>query len=499
MIGMGRREILAMIGAAPMLAAARGGGGQTLPLLGRARTFSWDVLRRQAAALATRSYRAPAPVNAVAAQDYDTTNALRYRAEATIGDAVRLLPLSRTAAVPIRLHLIEGGGAREILFSPDLFETKDGHGALGIAGFRALNPGHDSDWLAFLGASYFRSAGSENQFGLSARAIAIDTGIDGREEFPTFTTFWIEPHGRERLVVYALLDGQSVTGGFRFDSRLTADGVVQDVASTLHFRRDVTRLGIAPSTSMFWYGEGDRAAAVDWRPEIHDSDGLAILGRSGERTWRPLVNPRTPTFNTFLETDPMGFGLIQRDRDFDHYQDDGAFYHRRPNLWVEPKGRWGRGAVSLYVFPTDGETTDNVVSFWTPEAAPRAGAALAFDYRLTWTSRDPVPPAPSRAVAVWTGIAGRPGLAPRPGERKLVIDFVGPALTGLDLNSGVVAHVDVTHGEIVESRPYPVLGHPDMWRVMVDVAPTGTDPAEVRLWIGRGNMALSETIVIPVN
>nr|WP_299597570.1 glucan biosynthesis protein [Sphingomonas bacterium] len=497
MIVTARRGMLGMIGALPMLGLVA--AGPAAPAFGRPRPFSWTILQRKAAALAARPYRPRSPVAAAFDRDFDTAGAIRYRPDATIGDAVRLFPLSRTAAQPVQIALVEGGTAREIPFAPGLFDVPAGVAeAHGLAGFRVLNPGRDSDWLAFLGASYFRTAGGQDQYGLSARAIAIDTGIDGKEEFPAFTAFWIEPFGRSRIVVHALLDGPSVTGAFRFDCRLGADGVVQDVASVLHMRRDVARLGIAPATSMFWYGEGDRAAAIDWRPEIHDSDGLAMLTGAGERIWRPLVNPRTLMLNSFVDRDPKGFGLLQRDRAFDHYQDDGAFYDRRPNLWVEPAGRWGAGSVMLYAFPTRGETDDNVVAFWNPADAPRAGARLAFDYRLTWSSRDPTGGGVARAVATRTGTGGRPGEPPRPGQRKLVIDFAGAGLAGLGRQSGVDCNVEVAGGRLVEAHAYPIVGQAEQWRATIDVAPAGAAPAEVRLWLGRGGAALSETIVVPI-
>jgi glucans biosynthesis protein len=497
MIVTGRRAMLAILGALPML--GRAGRGQAALPLGPARAFSWTILEQQAAALAARPHRPQPAVAAAIQRDYDAAGAIRYRPEATIADAVRLFPLSRTAPQPVRIALVEGGAAREIAFTPALFDVPAGVAdAHGLAGFRVLNPGRDTDWLAFLGASYFRSAGAEDQYGLSARAIAIDTGIDGREEFPAFTAFWIEPFGRSRIVVHALLDGPSVTGAFRFDCRLTGNGVVQDVRSVLHFRRDVARLGIAPATSMFWYGEGDRAAAIDWRPEIHDSDGLAMRTGTGERIWRPLVNPRSNTLNSFLDRDPQGFGLFQRDRAFDHYQDDWAYYERRPNLWVEPAGRWGAGSVMLYAFPTDGEVTDNVVAFWAPADPVRAGTRRAFDYRLTWSSSDPATADTARAIATWTGTGGPPGSPPRRGERKLVVDFAGPTLAGLDRTSGVDADVQVTQGRLVEAHSYPVAGQPGRWRTQIDVAPAAATPAEVRLRLVRGGVALSETIVVPV-
>ncbi len=276
-------------------------------------------------------------------------------------------------------------------------------------------------------------------------------------------------------------------------------GVEQQVSAVLFFRRDVERLGIAPATSMFWYGEGNRAAARDWRPEIHDSDGLALLTGAGERLWRPLVNPPRPTLDSFVDSNPRGFGLLQRDRDFDHYQDDGAFYDRRANLWVQPQGDWGRGQVMLYAFPTASETVDNIVAFWNPADAPRAGQKRQFDYRLSWTSTDPtVVPGIAHAVDSWTGDAGRPGAEPTPGARKLVVDFTGPALAGLDRQSGVTADISVTRGRLLAQAAYPVVGQTDHWRVTADIAPEASGPADVRLYLKQNAKALSETVLMPV-
>lgn len=486
-----RRHLLAAGAAAgllPRLAAAQPG------------RFSWEALQQRAARLARTPHRAPRPVAAAARIDFDAVGALRYRADRTLAGGIRLFPLGNTTPVPVAINLVESGVARPIAFTPDLFEPRPGADkvppALGIAGFRAMEPDRDSDWMAFLGASYFRTAGAEDQYGLSARAIAIDTGIDGREEFPAFTEFWIQRDGDRAYTIHALLDGPSVTGAYRFVARHRR-GVTQDVSAVLFLRRDVNRLGIAPATSMFWYDRSGRGGS-DWRPEIHDSDGLAMLAADGERIWRPLVNPPRATIDTFADANFRGFGLLQRDRRFDSYQDDGAFYDRRPSLWTEPKGDWGKGSVMLYAFPTRSETIDNVVAFWSPAARVRAGQRLAYDYRLTWGSDDPTATKAARIVDCWTGDAGRPGDTPVAGARKLVVDYVGPGLVGLGRDSGVSVDVAVTRGRALASAAYPVVGRADRWRVTVDVAPAGREPADVRLFLKRGGDALGETLLMPV-
>ncbi|MBB6503409.1 glucans biosynthesis protein [Sphingomonas endophytica] len=493
MTKISRRDAMLATGAAalwPALARAQARAGSSTP-------FSWAMLQQRAEALAKQPYRAVPPVAAAAALDYDAVGGIRYSADKTLAGGIRPFPLGKYAPVPVTLNVVANGRATSVDYAPSLFETKPGvKPAPGFAGFRVMEQGKDSDWLAYMGASYFRSAGALDQYGLSARGIAIDTGLE-KEEFPVFIEFWIEPLGDGGYTIYALLDGESLTGAYRFVSR-HPKAVVQDVSSVLFLRKPVARLGIAPATSMFWYDDRSHKTAADWRPEIHDSDGLAIRTAGGERVWRPLRNPAQPTTDSFAADDVRGFGLLQRDRNFDHYQDDGAFYDRRPNLWIEPQGQWGSGRVILYAFPTAGETTDNVVCFWTPGAAVRAGQRLAYDYRLTWGGDDPTRDRVAHVVDSWTGSAGRPGGEAIAGAVKLVADFVGDGLAGLTRQSGVSAEIAIARGKLLESAAYPVVGQRNRWRVIADVAPEGDGPADVRLFLKRGNATLSETLLTPL-
>jgi glucans biosynthesis protein len=263
----------------------------------------------------------------------------------------------------------------------------------------------------------------------------------------------------------------------------------------LWLRKDVERLGIAPLTSMFWYDEGNREQGIDWRPEIHDSDRLVIHNHAGERICRPLGNPPHSTINSFIDTGtPAGFGLLQRDRNFDHYQDDGVFYEKRPSLWVEPIGDWGAGAVTLYEIPTTREYEDNVVAFWTPAAPAQKGAELTFNYRLRWIATEPDPGPLARVVDRWTGTAGRPGTDPIPGARRLVVDFEGPALLRLTRESDVVPDVAVDEGRILAVHTYPVVGRKARWRLIVDMT-KGNAPVNVRATLRMKGLAISETLI----
>jgi glucans biosynthesis protein len=243
---------------------------------------------------------------------------------------------------------------------------------------------------------------------------------------------------------------------------------------------------------MFWYGQADPAMAVDWRPQIHDSDGLAIWTGAGERIWRPLANPPSVITNAFADENPRGFGLMQRDRRFDDYQDDGVFYDRRPSAWVEPVGDWGAGSVQLVQIPTDSETNDNIVAFWTPAAPVRAGAAMSLRYRLYWTDEEPTEIGVAKVAATRVGRGGRPGQPPPPGVRKFVVDFAGGRLAELGQGSGVQAAVDSSGAAPINATAYRVVGT-ERWRLMFDVAVAPGNPLNLRAFLRLGREALSET------
>jgi glucans biosynthesis protein len=465
--------------------------------------FSFEHLKARARTLASRPFQPPPPAETLSSLDFDAIGQIRYRAEAALwkgrpGGAIEFFHLGRYARAPVAIHVVEQGQARRILYSEALFEVAAGGpakswpGDLGFAGFRVMNPDGRGDWIAYQGASYFRAATPFNQYGLSARGLAIDTAAPHAEEFPAFTGFWLEQDADGALVVSALLDGPSVAGAYRIVHRTTQRGLVQEIDSVLHFRKAVERLGVAPLTSMFWYGQADPARAVDWRPQIHDSDGLAIWTGAGERIWRPLANPPRVTANAFADHSPRGFGLMQRDRVFDDYQDDGVFYDRRPSAWVEPIGDWGAGSVQLIEIPTGSEIDDNIVAFWTPAAAVRAGDAMTLRYRLHWAAEEPAPVGAARVVATRVGRGGRPGQPPPPGVRKFVVDFAGGRLADLGQGSGVQAVVGASRGSPVDATAYPVVGT-SRWRLMFDITVAPGTSLDLRAFLRLGVEALSET------
>jgi len=401
----------------------------------------------------------------------------------------------------VKIHVVQGGEARQLLFTPDAFDYSELDleqpvpPDLGFAGFRLMNsPESNADWLSFLGASYFRATGEEDQYGVSARAIAIDTALpDTEEEFPYFSRFWVEraPQDSRKIIVYALLEGASLTGAYRFDVRHER-GVVMEIESELNFRRPVQRLGMAPLVSMYWFGQHDRHRAADWHPRIHDSDGLAIWTGAGERIWRPLNNPGQLRSNAFVDNSPRGFGLLQRERNFASYQDDSHFYERRPSLWVEPLGDWGPGAVELVEIPTDHNDMDNIAAFWVPEAATEAGSRLPLSYRLHWLSNEPYPPkAVARVVSTRVGPAGVPGNRVENG-RKFVVDFEGGPLEDLVRSEPVEPVISTPDGKIQGPYAIQIVGT-KRWRAVFDLVEVEAEVVDLRLYLRLGETTLSET------
>jgi glucans biosynthesis protein len=341
---------------------------------------------------------------------------------------------------PVRINEITPEGVRHVAYDVNDFDFgKSGIdpsklGDIGFAGFRIHYPlnttAYKDEVIVFLGASYFRALARGARYGLSARALAIDTVGGSGEEFPRFVEFWLEKPAPDAaaLTIYALLDSPRASGAYRFVVT-PGDETAVDVQSRLYLRAPVATLGIAPLTSMFFSGE-NQPHGDDFRPEVHDSDGLAIHAGNGEWIWRPLVNPPRLTVSSFATVNPRGFGLMQRDRLFAHYEDLEARYELRPSAWIETRGDWGEGRVELMQFGIDEETYDNAVAYWVPTKLPAPGAPLDFSYRVLWQLTSERRPPQSWVVQSRRGH----GYSPEkigPGEFQFVIDFDGPALRAL--------------------------------------------------------------------
>ncbi len=472
-------------------------------------TFGFAEVQRRASELARRPFtdenRIPSFLEKM---DYDQYRDIRFREEKALwgegGVSFRVKFFHRGFYFtrPVAVHIVEDGQVKRVAYSADLFDfgqnrfAKEEVQDLGFAGFQLFYPlygdGRSREIAAFLGASYFRVVARDLHYGLSARGLAIGTGADAPEEFPFFREFWIEKPRPEQswIRIYALLDSPSASGAYAFRIEPGATTTVW-VQSRIYVRKPIAKLGVAPLTSMFYRGENSGASIDDFRPEVHDSDGLLIETGNGEWIWRPLVNPSRLQVNSFLDRAPRGFGLIQRDRQFEHYQDLEAFYHRRPTAWVEPTGDWGAGRVELVQIPSTAERFDNIVSFWVPEKSPLAGDELQFSYRIHFAADFAERPPGGRTIATRTGRGGILGLDPR--RRLFVVDFGGGRLEGLPDGSRVEANVTATSGRILNAvvqKNFFTSG----WRVSFELIPGEESPvAELRCFLSLDRDVLTET------
>ncbi len=398
----------------------------------------------------------------------------------------------------VELFEVDNGVAKKIPFSTDLFDYGKNNikdkipPDLGFAGFRIHAPtksqAYYDEVAVFLGASYFRAVGRDQHWGLSARGLAIDTAEPSGEEFPYFTEFWlVKPKpGDTSMVVYALLESPSATGAYRF---VVTPGVdtITDVDAYIVARKTVTKMGFAPLTSMFFYGENTVNRPIDFRPEVHDSDGLLINANTGEWIWRPIQNNPQLLINVFTQQSPRGFGLLQRDRNFDHYQDLESRYDNRPSAWIVPKGDWGEGRVELIQIPSPDEYRDNIVAFWVPKKTLNPGEAMSLSYRLEWYTSHPDRP--------WGGYVTATRVMPtqEANVRNVIVDFSGGELEKLSADVPLEAVLDTNeNGKILEHQLYKN-AVTQGWRLALKVRLDNDQPMEVRASLKQGHDYLTET------
>lgn len=485
--------------------------------LAKALPFSYDWLINHAKSLSHSAYQ---PENLLASQDkallksidYDTYMHTQYNSDYAVFASkqhrfpVTFFMVNNLNSKVIKAHVVEAGKAREIEQSSEFFKVTELKQKLPtikgpvFSGFRvlantaALQDNPKDDWVSFLGASYFRAIGEQGEFGISARGIAINTvqpGMD--EEFPDFTEFWFEtpPNQSDYIVVYALLNGPSITGAYRFTLHRTK-GVIMEVDSHLFIRKDIALLGIAPLTSMYWFSKTVKNVANDWRPEVHDSEGLAIWNGKGEHLWRPLNNPLSIMSSSFSDNKPRGFGLLQKDRHFDSYLDK-VHYEKRPDLWVEPLDDWGEGAVRLIEIPTDDEIYDNIVAMWVPEKPAKAGDSYHYRYRLHWLSDEPFPSKLARCKDTRLGRGGLPGSKRPKNSTKFVVSFQGDIFKHLPKGAEPAPILWSSRGKFENIISLPVADNKGDWLIQFDLVAEQGDPVELRLFLKASDETISET------
>ena len=436
----------------------------------QAAPFSFADVQAKAQDLANTAYKNPAPVPEFLTQlSYPEWSGIHYLAEKAIWAeeglpfTVQFFHPGLYYDRPVRIHLVDGESVQDIAFDPSMFQygsedlakqVNNNLSSLGFAGFRLHFPLNRQDYkdevAIFLGASYFRALPAGSHYGIYSRGLALDTATAQGEEFPYFTEFWIvkpAPDATE-ITVYAVMDSPSMAGAYRFIITPGSPTVMQ-VKNALFIRqgaKNIQKIGLAPLTSMFFYGEEKNGRRDDYRPEVHNSDGLIFTDGDKNWHWSPLANPRRLSVNTFPLNNPRGFGLLQRDTDFNNYQDLGARYDLRPSLWVEPEGDWGPGTLNLVEIPTEDADHDNIVAFWSPdkprdknapekpEAELRYPDTLMYSWKLFWMP--PSSPLHKKGQVTSTRIS-------RSGDTMTFhVDFAGGELSTLPEDTGISSIVE---------------------------------------------------------
>ena len=478
--------------------------------------FGFENVLRRAREIAAVAYEAgPNLPEPLARLDFDAWRDIRFRPERALlaqnGSPFRMQMFHPGFLFtrPVVVNVVRDGVPTPVPYAANLFDygrvkfEKPLSVNLGFAGFRLHYPLNDprvlDELISFIGASYFRVLGREQRYGLSARGLAIGAGGAG-EEFPMFREFWVEAPAAnaDRVTVYALLDSPSLTGAYRFHVYPDVEAVV-DVGATLFPRKPIEKLGLAPLTSMFFTGENDRRFHDDFRTELHDSDGLMIHSGTGEWIWRPLRNPKQQAVSSFVERNVRGFGLMQRDRVFEHYQDLDLSYELRPSYWIEPQGDWGEGVVELIEMPTTDETNDNIVALWAPKTPLEPGREFSFGYKLTamMDSGDLHPG--GRIINTYQAKpkalgSGEPVNA---GARRFIVDFAGGDLDyHLRQPEKVEIVPSIAYGRIERAFIVP---NPKTqgFRAFIDIVVEPGQLAEMRAFLRSGEKTLTETWSYP--
>ena len=430
-----------------------------------ARPFGFGDVLKKAMAAAESEYVPPAALPASMRNlNYDQWRTVRFKPERSLWRFEKLpfeLQFFHSGFYydrNVEINIIEEDGhVVPVPFSTDLFQypgdelrSQVATSNVGFAGFRvhcAINdPGYKDEVVVFLGASYFRAVGKDTKYGLSARGLALNTALPSGEEFPWFREFWIGKPASDdvSITVYALLDSPSCTGAYRFVITPGPETAMREEFQVF-FRSGVEKAGIAPLTSMYFYGAPENGRLGDYRPEVHDSDGLLVHRDDDVWQWRALRNgERLNTTRISMER-LLGFGLLQRNRNFDHYQDLEADYERRPSLWVEPDGDWGSGRIELIEIPTDSEYNDNIVAFWVPNRekpdSPIRGACT-----LRWGGQEKHLHSLGRVVGT------RQARGDRKNWARFLVDFEGGELDALPEDSGITSVVEVDGAKLVQKH-----------------------------------------------
>ena len=412
-----------------------------------------------------------------------------------VGFALEPLHRGFIFSAPMVINLVEDGQARRLGYDQGRFDfgglqVPSALPDIGYSGFRVLQPhGTDGfhDVAIFQGASFFRAIASGQNFGLTARALAIRTADPRGEEFPLIREVWIERPSlaANALVVHALVDSESVTGAYRFTLR-PGDITIMDTECTLYTRTAIDGLGLGCMAGMSYFGPLTRHGTDDAREGVYDVGGLQILNDNGEWLWRPVANRETLQLSAFINDRPRGFGLLQRERQFTQFQDDDQHWEARPSLWIEPLSEWGEGSVVLVEIPSDAEINDNILCFWRPKQPLAAKAEAAFNYRQSWCWT------PLERPPLATVTDTRIGRVPTTKRRRFIVEFSSDVFSDPAKSTDLKPALSTSVGTIAGVRTFLSRAN-KTFRVHFELDPNNETLAELRLVLEQNGKAASET------
>ena len=469
------------------------------------RTF--EELDSYAQQVATEDFNSCPPLpEPISALDYDLYRMIAFRPEKAVWWGVdpfwfELFHRGFVHRNRVAIHVVSGTKEIPIPFSQEYFNYRGPLKQIrlpddtGFAGLKIVGrfPGRDDgqEMLALQGASYFRARTADTVYGTSARGLAINCGTRGAEEFPVFRQFWVRKptSTATTLTLLALLESESVTGAYQFTLQPGRHQTAIEVRARLYFRKQVEKVGIAPLTSMWMWGDGLSPPAHETRPHVHDADGLLIAEADDRWTWRALSRQSYPSLTRLECNDLRGFGLMQRETRYQQYQDDEALYHRRPSVWIEPAAEWGPGAIELLELNGAHEGIDNIAAFWVPRGPMPVGSPVELRYTVR-VFRGELPEHRTLAKCVETSIDRR-------GETlEFRVTFRGPALRKSTPQSPPALQVAAVRGTVENQRLEPAAD--GGWQARVAVRrenpdPASTEPVEIRMTLHNAAGAISET------
>ncbi|HET6379178.1 MAG TPA: glucan biosynthesis protein [Methylocella sp.] len=512
-----RREVLKFVlgGIAGGMASRAGAGLLPVPVspasaqeapagfrLGEPSAFDPALVTAEARSLSKQAFKPASDElpDAFRSLGYEQYAAIRLRPGAAVwasaGTGFAIEPLHRgfIFTSPIEINLVEEQSARRLIYDPSLFDFANvpapvTPGDIGFSGFRVLSQSLKgfAELAIFQGASFFRARAPGQTLGVTARALSIKTADPQGEEFPSFRRVWIERPtlASGALVIYALIDSESMTGACRFTIR-PGDATIIDTECTLFARSSADNFGLATMSATHLSGPVGGRRSDDLRPIISEVTGLQMQTGRGEWIWRPVANRDTLQISSFVDENPRGFGFLQRDRNFDHYQDDDQRYEARPSLWIEPIGDWSSGSVQLVEIPSDSETNDNIICYWRPKQPLAAGSESFFAYRQFWCWNPPEQP-PLAIVS-----QSRSGRSPSSKRRRFIVEFAGDILSLPSNAETIKPNLSAGPGTAFILRTY-LSADKKTCRVLFELDPGNYGYSEMRLVIEASGRPVSET------